>query len=35
MSLENNYDLYDDDDEQTFGGQFSKPWEGNKGNSLP
>lgn len=27
MSLENNYDLYDDDDEQTFGGQFSKPWE--------
>ncbi len=27
MSLEDNYDLYDDDDEQTFGGQFSKPWE--------
>ena len=27
MSLNENYDLYDDDDEQTFGGQFSKPWE--------
>ena len=27
MSLEQDYDLYDDDDEQTFGGQFSKPWE--------
>ena len=27
MSLENDYDLYDDEDEQSFGGQFSKPWE--------
>ncbi len=26
MSLEENYDFYDDDD-QSFGGQFSKPWE--------